>query len=118
MITPIKDNHSEQRLFVSRVILSSVIAVVLIGIVVGRLVQLQVVDYDLFAEQTQGNRVRIEALPPTRGLIFDRRGRILAENLPAYQLELIPAQVPAIQDTLARLAAIDLIKGDLVRVAG
>jgi penicillin-binding protein 2 len=119
LIAPIKDHHSEQRLFVSRVILSSVIAVVLIGVVVARLVQLQVFDYELFAEKSAGNRVRIEALPPTRGLIFDRRGRILAENLPAYQLELIPEQVPDIQDTLAQLADIGLIKEeDIPRLNG
>ena len=49
-------------------------------------------------------------MPPTRGLIFDRNGAVLAENLPAYQLELIPEQVPDLSDTLNRLAAIGLIK--------
>jgi penicillin-binding protein 2 len=119
LIAPIKDYHSEQRLFVSRVILSSVIGVMLLGTVIARLVQLQVFDYELFAAKAQGNRIRIEALPPTRGLIFDRRGRILAENLPAYQLELIPEQVPDIDDTLARLATIGLIKEeDIPRMIG
>ena len=110
LIAPIKDHHSEKRLFVARVILSTVIGIVLLGVVIARLVQLQVVDHELFAKQSQGNRIRIEAVPPTRGLIFDRRGRVLAENLPAYQLELIPEQVPDLDDTLSRLAAIDLIK--------
>jgi penicillin-binding protein 2 len=110
LFAPIKDHHSEAQLFVGRVILSSVIGIILLGIVVVRLVQLQVVDHELFAEQSQGNRIRIEAVPPTRGLIFDRRGRVLAENLPAYQLELIPEQVPDMADTLARLAGIGLIK--------
>ncbi len=49
-------------------------------------------------------------MPPTRGLIFDRNGKVLAENLPAYQLELIPEQVPDIDDTLNRLAGIGLVK--------
>ena len=84
LISPIKDHYFEKRLFVSRIILAVVISVLLLGTVVARLVQLQIRDYDFFAEKSQGNRVRIEALPPTRGLIFDRRGRILAENLPAY----------------------------------
>ncbi len=112
LIAPIKDHHSEKRLFVSRIILAVVISVLLLGVVVARLVQLQVRDYELFAEKSQGNRVRIEAIPPTRGLILDRRGRVLAENLPAYQLELIPEQVPDLQDTLARLAAIGLIRSE------
>ncbi len=119
LFSPIKDHHSETQLFVGRVILSSVIGVVLLGVVVGRLVQLQVVDHQLFAEQSQGNRIRIEAVPPTRGLIFDRRGRVLAENLPAYQLELIPEQVPDINDTLARLAKLGLIgEEDIPRFNG
>lgn len=110
LISSIKDHHSEKRLFVGRIILSSVIAIILLGTVVARLVQLQIYDHELFAEKSQGNRVRTEAVPPTRGLIFDRRGRVLAENLPAYQLELIPEQVPDLEDTLARLAQIGLIK--------
>lgn len=119
LIAPIKDHYSERRLFVSRVILSAVIAVILSGLIVARLVQLQVFDYELFAEKSQGNRVRIEAIPATRGLIFDRQGRVLAENLPAYQLELIPEQVPDLDDTLTRLADIGLIeKEDIPRLNG
>ena len=82
----------------------------MLGLVVARLVQLQVFDHLLFAEKSQGNRVRIEAVPPIRGLVFDRKGRVIAENLPAYQLELIPEQVDDIDDTLHRLAAIKLIE--------
>lgn len=110
LFAPIKDHHSEKRLFVGRVVLSSVFAVILLGTVVARLVQLQIYDHELFAEKSIGNRIRTEAVPPTRGLIFDRRGRVLAENLPAYQLELIPEQVPDLDDTLARLARIGLIR--------
>jgi penicillin-binding protein 2 len=109
LLTPIKDHLSERRLFIARVILTSVVAILLLGLVVARLVQLQVIDYGYFTERSQGNRIRIEAVPPIRGLMFDRQGRILAENLPAYQLELIPEQVPDIDDTLQRLADLGLI---------
>ncbi|HZW59577.1 MAG TPA: penicillin-binding protein 2, partial [Woeseiaceae bacterium] len=54
----------------------------------------------------------LEAVPPTRGLIYDRNGQVLAENLPAYQLELIPEQVRDLDDTLSRLAALGLIEAD------
>ena len=108
LLTPIKDHHSERRLFIGRVALTSVISFLLLGTVIARLVQLQVFDYEAFAAQSQGNRVRIEAVPPIRGLVFDRKGRVLAENLPAYQLELIPEQVDDIEDTLTRLAALPI----------
>lgn len=110
LLSPIKDVHLERRLFLARVILAIVISLLLMGTVVARLVQLQVVDHELFAEKSQGNRVRIEPVPPIRGLVFDRKGRVIAENLPAYQLELIPEQVHDLDDTLNRLASINLIE--------
>ena len=112
LLSSIKDHHSERRLFIARVILTSTISLLLLSLVIARLVQLQVFDHELFAEKSQGNRVRMQAVPPNRGLVFDRNGRIIAENSPAYQLELIPEQVDDIADTLTRLAAIDLIDPD------
>ena len=110
LFAPIKDHHSEKQLFVARIVLTSVVSIILLGIVIARLIQLQLVEHELFAERSQGNRIRIEAMPPTRGLIFDRKGKVLAENLPAYQLELIPEQVPNLDDALSRLERIRLIK--------
>ncbi len=54
LFAPIKDHHSEKQLFVARVILASVISIILLGIVVARLIQLQVIDHEQFAEQSQG----------------------------------------------------------------
>ena len=110
LLSPIRDHHAERRLFFSRVVFSASVSVLLLGVVVARLFQLQVVDYEHFEARSQGNRVRIEAIPPIRGLVFDRQGRVLAENLPAYQLELIPEQVEDIDATLARLAALELVE--------
>jgi penicillin-binding protein 2 len=112
LLSPIKDHHSERRLFMGRVAMTGIFGFILLGIVIARLVQLQVFDYEVFAEQSQGNRFRIEAVPPTRGLILDREGRVLAENLPAYQLELIPEQVADLDDTLNRLAGMNLIESE------
>jgi len=110
LLLPIKDHYSERRLFVSRIVFSTGVSVLLLGLVIARLFQLQVVDYEHFAARSQGNRVRIEAVPPIRGLVFDRQGRVLAENLPAWQLELIPEQVADIDATLSRLAALNLVE--------
>ena len=109
-MSSIRDHHSERRLFFGRVVFSACASILLLGVVIARLFQLQVVDYEHFAERSQGNRVRIEAVPPIRGLIFDRQGRVIAENLPAYQLELIPEQVADIDATLSQLAALELIE--------
>ncbi len=112
LLSPIKDHHSERRLFIGRVVFASIFSFVLLGLVIARLVQLQVFDHELFTEKSQGNRVRISAVAPIRGLVFDRKGRVIAENLPAYQLELVPEQVEDIDDTLTRLAQLNLIDAD------
>ena len=86
------------------------IVVALLGLVLlGRLVYLQVVRHDYYVELSQVNRVRLEPIPASRGLIRDRHGVILADNAPAYQLELVREQVPDLNGTLRRLVALGLI---------
>lgn len=112
LTAPIKDHHSERQLFTRRVVVCAIVGILLLGVVVARLIQLQVLQYEQFEERAEGNRIRIEAVPPNRGLILDRMGRVLAENVPTYQLELIPEQVSDIDDTLARLASLNLIEAE------
>lgn len=108
----LKDHWAEQRLFGRRVIAASVVIVLLVATLGARLVYLQVVKHEYFSDLSQGNRIRIEPLPPSRGLIFDRNGEPLALNRPAYQLELIREQTPDVEDTLARLVALQLLPAD------
>ncbi|MBT3206107.1 MAG: penicillin-binding protein 2 [Gammaproteobacteria bacterium] len=100
----LKDSYSETRLIQRRLILSAVIVLVLMSIVLGRLYVLQVVEHDHFSTLSNSNRVRLKALPPTRGLIYDRNGVVLADNLPAYRLEIIREQVSDLDDTIKRLS--------------
>lgn len=108
----IKDHHAEQRLFDQRAIVAAgLIALAIFG-VIARLVWLQVVRYDYFVDLSQGNRIKIEPIPPNRGLILDRNGVPLATNAPSYQLELRREQVPDLDGTLNSLAAIGLLEAD------
>lgn len=100
----IKDYLFESRLFMQRSIQALVFAGLLIGALVGRLIYLQVVAHEHFITLSDDNRIKILPLPPNRGLIFDRNGLILADNLPSYRLEITPEQVRDMQGTLDRLA--------------
>ena len=108
----LKDHWAEQRLFGRRIIAASVVILLLIGVLFARLFYLQVVKHEYYSDLSQGNRIRIEPLPPSRGLILDRNGEPLALNRPAYQLELIREQTPDVADTLARLVQLDLLATD------
>ncbi|MBA3581659.1 MAG: penicillin-binding protein 2 [Gammaproteobacteria bacterium] len=85
-------------------------------VLIGRLFYLQIVHHELFSTQSQNNRVRLKALPPPRGLIFDRYGRVLAENIPNFQLEITPEEVPDVTATLTALREIiELSDNDIER---
>jgi penicillin-binding protein 2 len=108
----IKDHWAEQRLFESRALAAAFIIAALTVVLVGRLVVLQVMRFDYYAELSQGNRVRVEPLPAQRGLILDRNGQVLAENRPAFQLELVRERVPDVDTTLKRLIEIGVLPID------
>ena len=59
--------------------------IVLLGLLIGRLYQLQVRQHETFAAQADTNRLRTIELPAPRGLIFDRNGELLTRNRPSYQ---------------------------------
>ena len=99
----IKDDHLEHNLIRRRLVVSAVIILMLITMVLIRLYVLQIVDYEHFSTLSDSNRVRIKALPPIRGLIYDRNGVVMANNLPAYRLEITPELVDDIDSTLKRL---------------
>ena len=99
----LKDDYLENRLIRRRLVLSALFIVLLLGVVLGRLFVLQIVDYEHFVTLSDSNRVRIKALPPTRGLIYDRNGVVMANNLPAYRLEIVHEQVDDMDATLEGL---------------
>src|ERR1700678_329064 len=111
----IKNYFAETRLFAIRSIVAGVIAGVLLLAVAGRLFYLQVLKHDYYSNLSQGNRIRTEPIPPSRGLILDRNGVVLADNLPAFQIELVREQVgdnQALDATLASLVKIGVFRSE------
>ena len=108
----LKDHYAEQRMFGRRVMAASIVVTLLLGALFARLFYLQVVRHEYFAELSQGNRIRIEPIPPPRGLILDRKGEPLALNRPAYQLEVTREQTPDLDATLAGLVQLGLLPAE------
>lgn len=76
---------------------SMLVAVLLVGlcfsVLFGRLWYLQILQGDYFRQQSENNRIRLVDVPPRRGLIYDRKGRLLADNRPAFTLAVVPEDV-------------------------
>lgn len=99
----IKDNLVENRLFLNRIAAAFITILLLTSGLVIRLIYLQIAGHEHYATLAKENSIKIEPLVPTRGIIYDRHGKILAENMPSYSLELIPEQISNLDDTLLRL---------------
>jgi len=108
----IKDQWREQRLFDQRTLVCAAIVATAVLVLIVRLFILQVARHDYYTGLSQGNRVRTEPIPAARGLILDRHGEVIAGNQPAYQLELVPEEVPDIDQTLASLVQLRLIRSE------
>jgi penicillin-binding protein 2 len=105
----LKDHWQEQRLFLSRIIAAAIVVALLSALLVTRLVQLQIFENERFLELSQGNRFRIEPMPPNRGLIYDRNGHVIAENRPNWELVAIGEQINDLDRTLRSLEELELI---------
>jgi len=112
----IKDHHREGIAFSNRAIIAALLVILALLALLARLAQLQIAEHEHFTTLSKDNRVKLVPLPPTRGLIYDRNGILLAQNRPAYSLEMVPEQVEDIDATLQRLAeVIEIREVDLER---
>ncbi len=101
-----EDGVRMRGLVLQRAVIAGLICFLLLGGVTARVVWLQVTAHERFASLAEQNRTRIEPIPPARGLIYDRNGVVLADNAPAFQVELVPEQVPDMESTLQHLAGL------------
>ncbi len=96
----LKDHYSEARIFSHRLIVVMVVIVGLLGVLLARFYNLQVVNYKDYVTRSDSNRVQVQPIPPTRGLIYDRNGILLADNRPSYTLTLIKERIGKLDETL------------------
>ena len=99
----IKDFSRESLLVSARAVGAAIIVGLLTLVLIGRLAHLQVLKHQHFTTLSENNRVKIVPIAPVRGIVFDRNGEVLAQNLPAYGLEVVPELVEDVDTLLAEL---------------
>ncbi|MCQ4287256.1 penicillin-binding protein 2 [Pseudomonas stutzeri] len=83
---PLKDHEKDARLVRQRVLVGAAFVLLLTGVLIARMYYLQVVQYQHHSTLSENNRVHVQPIPPNRGLIFDRTGKIIADNRPSFSL--------------------------------
>jgi penicillin-binding protein 2 len=102
----LKDDRTEKGIFANRAILVSVFVLLLFLVLAARMTYLQIVKHDIYVSKSDNNRVQIQPVAPIRGLIFDRNGVLLAENLPTHSLTVVAERVANMDETLALIEAL------------
>ncbi len=105
--------ESFDRVFISRRMLLAKTAVVGgFAALAGRLGFMQIVAHDDAVADARGNREFTKSLAAPRGLIYDRQGRLLAKNETAFQVEIVPSELPPV-DTAERRRVLDQLIAEL-----
>ena len=100
---PFRDKKAERNLFARRTFVAFSGILLLTGVLFTNIYQLQIVNFDTYQTRSNGNRIKLLPLPPTRGLIYDRYGKLLAENLTFFGLYIVPEKTENLDRTLDEL---------------
>ncbi|MBY0236478.1 MAG: penicillin-binding protein 2, partial [Burkholderiaceae bacterium] len=105
-MTVLKNVEQELSRFRLRLIAAAGFVLFCFGLLVARLIFLQVIQHDSLLDRAESNRVSVVPIVPNRGLIKDRNGIVLASNYSAYTLEITPSKVPDLDSTIDQLAQV------------
>ena len=112
----LKNPVRERHLFQTRAVVALLFTLLLMLILISRMFYLQQMRHDHYTTLSTNNRVSVQPVGPTRGLIYDRNGVVLAQNLPTYSLELVQERVKDMDSTLQEIGKlIQVSDEDLIR---
>lgn len=105
-MTELRNAEADSSRFRARVYTIALVVFLAFGLLVSRLVYLQVVRHDDLAAQAESNRTAVVPIVPNRGQILDRNGVVLATNYAAYTLEITPSRTGGLEDTIEALSKV------------
>jgi penicillin-binding protein 2 len=93
MPTHFNNIESKHPIDIWRTIVASLVVLVCLLVLLGRFIFLQIYKHETFVTKAQNNRISLVAIQPSRGLILDRNGTILARNYSAFTIEVTPNKI-------------------------
>jgi penicillin-binding protein 2 len=103
------DPARERRIFAGRLLISVFLVFVTGLVVMARYVDLQVTRHKDFATHSDNNRVHVRPAPPSRGLIYDHNGELLADNRPTYILTIVRERSDDLDQLLSTIGTLIVI---------
>ncbi len=114
--TEIRNSERELAQFRLRIGVAGVAVLIAFGLLATRFFYLQIIQHDIYQAKAEENRISIVPITPNRGLILDRNGVVIARNYSGYTLEIFPARVKDVEQTIDQLAElVDIQPRDRIR---
>ncbi|XZG70970.1 penicillin-binding protein 2 [Chitinibacteraceae bacterium HSL-7] len=101
-----KNERVERASYELRLVGAALMVLLLFGVLGARFFWLQVVQHDKHLTQAEANRIALVPVPPSRGVIRDRNGVILAHNFAAYTLEAKPEEIKDLDELARQLSGV------------
>ncbi|MDU4363462.1 MAG: penicillin-binding protein 2 [Klebsiella oxytoca] len=89
----IRDHSAEEMLFIRRAVIAFLLVVVCFAVLIVNFYRLQVEQHDFYQTRSNQNDIKMLPIAPSRGLIFDRNGIPLVQNITLYRLQVIPSKI-------------------------
>ncbi|WP_196157072.1 penicillin-binding protein 2 [Reinekea sp. G2M2-21] len=103
MNNSLNDKEYEIRLFMRRMTVAFFFVALMVLVLVSRLFYLQIIEHDKHQSLSDKNRLEVLPIAPIRGLVYDRNGELLAENLPSHTLSIVVERVDDMSALVERL---------------
>ena len=114
----LKDHTGEAQIYFDRVSFCFGLLVVGAMLLVARMFYLQIVEHDRYSTLADENRIQVQSIAPVRGLIYDRDGELIADNVPSKYLTLTTELTKDVDGTLDELRfVIDLTDDEIAAFA-
>ena len=109
----LSDSKIEIRHYRRRIIIISLLMLILVGLLMGRLAYLQIVEYRYYLAQSEQNLLSAAPIDPSRGLIYDRNNILLAGDIPVFSLEISTDNKNNVKKINALSHIVDLTQADI-----
>ena len=104
-MSKINQTYVEVRSFTERIILASIIFF-MVGIVIfAQVFSLQVLNFDSYESAALNNKTETLAIQPLRGIIYDRNNNILVNNIPSFDLIIVPSRIKNLDELLEHISS-------------
>src|SRR5690554_4240577 len=101
---PIRNHQAEAELFFQRAVFCVVVVALVFVVLLANLYNLQVSGFQEYQTRSNSNRIMVLPVAPNRGLIYDRNGELLAENIPVFSIEVVPEESTNLRASLEHVA--------------